>query len=1229
MPLSNNGMAPLEGLEDDFAEIQAFESQATGSVPPEGLGDDFAEIQADDIQSREELALLEEEFLPGLLDKRILVRKANARKLARIVKNPAHALHIIKRVHDISRQEGITYQKGQEGKSKLRRAAERLQDLPLAAAGDLDSLFERFHGLGRMLAGGDKDRSELAFREGVEAAYSSGLPTAKKSENWAWRQLEAGAGLVPTMSGIGLAGKVASTAGITAMGAAHSVAPMREKMIIEGVDEKWATPLSIIAATAVGRVEAAIPVPVAGLKTGALGATGRSIGTAAVRKFLPRQVAGKGIGKGITKAVGTAGEAAGAYLGEVGFEEGVQGSIEEAAGFIGAKLSGTAEGRGPMDIVGAGLEGVGQAAGPMLPVSILGGGMQVGRGVDADVKMGQMRKVLKEGKVPSRKDWAKWGFTPESGMSKVKRKEGVKNIVALQDDIEAIEQEEQKGPVEKPTDPKLEHKIASLESLRQRVDAIVEESAGARTEVQEKADAAKPKREGLVSGEEGSVPLEGRLTEPVRTDIVAGLSNEAALEALKDSKDPGREAAIVKSHNPKESRWSKMKSKLSTAWKYTRQVHEYLPNTEQFDSAREVMRITDVIQSSSLDESVRTVFAITHPLGPTQLKVFERYLLMQNQLRALDMGQGLRHGAKSREAVTEYRDKLQVLVDGTPEIQEALRNRSVIRDDLVHELVNEGMLEQEDLEDIDGYVHQQVLQHRGVIKRSRDRTAGPGKKPFQKARSRDTELGEEYDYNTSYIEPEVAWMSNAFTLLARKKLYTKLFNRYDKIKDFGDVAKAEGISLKEVAKREGHVLYNVPSGMISPSVNISERLADKLQEDIIDEIELTDAELKQVLRATKGGRQVAIPTKLMEQLQEAEKTLDPHVITQMNAALAKGWKAWTLMQPMNVIPYNVRNATGDLSPVFAADPAIFLELAEAWKDIRLFFGSNAALSPALRASRDNGVLTSGFAATELENVGDLPLFRRFKTGWKKFGANPMTYMRLARSCTEFRESLLRHAAFLRYRKQIAEGSLKHYGTSLQRIVENVQESLGDDAAAAHLARNLLGDYGNLTIMGDYLRKHLFYFYAFQEINLKRYPRLVRNAILSGKRGAGVRTGVTMAVAPIVAASAATARIGAWYGVFWAWNNVIMPAITGEDDEENLGTYDKANPHINLGHNSDGTVRIFRNVGALGDLLEWFGINEAIGMLPKYKNGQLNLSDIGKEMSTAWIEKMVNMLRPLT
>jgi hypothetical protein len=55
--------------------------------------------------------------------------------------------------------------------------------------------------------------------------------------------------------------------------------------------------------------------------------------------------------------------------------------------------------------------------------------------------------------------------------------------------------------------------------------------------------------------------------------------------------------------------------------------------------------------------------------------------------------------------------------------------------------------------------------------------------------------------------------------------------------------------------------------------------------------------------------------------------------------------------------------------------------------------------------------------------------------------------------------------------------------------------------------------------------------------------------------------------------------------------------------------------------------VFRNIGAFGDYLEWFGINTLVSLLPLYQNGQITGKDMLVEMAKSPLNKALGQVRP--
>lgn len=776
-------------------------------------------------------------------------------------------------------------------------------------------------------------------------------------------------------------------------------------------------------------------------------------------------------------------------------------------------------------------------------------------------------------------------------------------------------------------------------------------------------------------------------------------------------------------------------------------AQEHIPETAEFAADNEFFRLMKVVPNKAQDEAIRTTAAIVDPLGTNQLRLFERLAVMENLSASVALGQPLRFGFQSQEDVDAYRDRLRDIASGVPEVQKAIDSRKKIVRETVDQLVEYDLLPKEALDNVETYYHQQVhfyMMAHGL------RTGGrPGKKKrsFQKHRILAEELADdEMDYNTSYIEAESSWLTDALIEIEKERLFRDLMERRDirpKLKEqakrtnfenvvggkevasridtiLGELAESrasedsqdsaerarrktlieeleridpthpyrqqvakmsawfkkehglEGgeetdedgdsgfwrlvkeeantgdvpaLSLfKAIREREDFIRETLgsryqtwetladkmedvdvfqpePGNVFYRAYTLPERIVEQLHANIIETAELTKEDLRAVLVLGGPRAQYVVPTELANQLNASKKVDAPHGLAALSDAAMKGWKVWTLLNPKRAVSYNLRNLTGDVDPVVAADPSLLKNSGLAMQELRDYHGDKLQISEALRAARDFGVVDSGFAAEEVPEISELPVFRRFMGEVGKTGhpLNPVrAYFDTVKKYTQFRENVMRYSAFLGYREQLRQGRVKHYGGSKKSVVDAIKREMGVDAAAAHLARNLLGDYGNISVAGNWIRRRLAPFWSFQEINLKRVPRLVVNAWESGG---------TMRTAGALSASAGRAilmsRIAWMYAALWIWNHLIQ----GGDEEEELTGFDRATPHVTLGRNPDGSIRVFRRVGALGDFLEWFGINEALAMWPKYQAGQVSLGDVLWEMAFATPEKAINSMRP--
>jgi hypothetical protein len=176
---------------------------------------------------------------------------------------------------------------------------------------------------------------------------------------------------------------------------------------------------------------------------------------------------------------------------------------------------------------------------------------------------------------------------------------------------------------------------------------------------------------------------------------------------------------------------------------------------------------------------------------------------------------------------------------------------------------------------------------------------------------------------------------------------------------------------------------------------------------------------------------------------------------------------------------------------------------------------------------ERGVFDSGLSVQEIPDINRLSAFANLTEG---AGLRPdkIAAKVLSKAWgglqggTQWRENVLRYAAYREYvhRLEAGEDQLSiGYGGSLPKMVDAVKDPRD---RAALLARDLLGDYSNVSHAGQEIRRKLIPFWSWLEINTKRYWRLSSNAFAQGTMkgvatggllGAGRREGDGMAWRP--------------------------------------------------------------------------------------------------------------------
>ena len=667
---------------------------------------------------------------------------------------------------------------------------------------------------------------------------------------------------------------------------------------------------------------------------------------------------------------------------------------------------------------------------------------------------------------------------------------------------------------------------------------------------------------------------------------------------------------------------AKIKETAVSAFHKATRPQENIPRTGKFAAANEFFRLLKNIWAQVTDDSARRIATVVDPLSPQELQVFERLMLARNMVAALDRGEPLRLRFQSRQQVEAYKAQLEALLDKAPNVQKALDNQHVVRSELLQELVEYKILPKSVLDNVDTYVHQQVLS-----KMQADRLVGASSarritRAAQRARVTGPEsLGAEYDYNTSYIESEWTWMAELSAELEKEKMLRTLDGQYGIKSQLKAEAKAAGVKdWREMLRNHpDHAIWQPKPGNAFYRANtIPEQVAEYLLQNPEEWAGINSKDLGAVVALGQKNREFVLPENIVKELDNLSKPTPSGAVSALAQEAMRGWKVWTLFWPKRAVSYMLRNVTGDFDPVAGAAPGVVKYVPKATPELWRFARGNLSLSPDMKRARDLGVVSSGMTTVEIPDLKDLKVFSRFYDARASGNENiAAQYFKTVKGYNEFRENVLRYSSYLYYLDKLKAGTLVNYGGANKTVVDALAKDMGKEVAAAHLARNLLGDYGDRTVFGNWMRLNMMPFFSWMEINLHRYPRMFFNAAIEGKLRGGSNKAAVAALGTL-----ATVRIAMLYATLYCLNRLFFP-----EDDDKLSDDDRASLHITLGHNADGSVRVFRNVGALSDFTEWFGINTMASLYPKYANGQISTGEMLKEAAKSPVNKLAFGLRP--
>jgi hypothetical protein len=340
----------------------------------------------------------------------------------------------------------------------------------------------------------------------------------------------------------------------------------------------------------------------------------------------------------------------------------------------------------------------------------------------------------------------------------------------------------------------------------------------------------------------------------------------------------------------------------------------------------------------------------------------------------------------------------------------------------------------------------------------------------------------------------------------------------------------------------------------------------------------------------------------------------------------KAWKLNTLFNYFNWARYEYGNiATDVIDKMLGADPGSVLYFKQAMQEIVAH--TRGDTSDTLESAINQGVIST-VTASEADDIRELESFADTLSNAGRRWNRIKNALSVTVKASHLREATFRYSKYLADLDRIRQGERPVYAGAYWRDVE-AQSS--PEEKAGLIARKTFGDYGDIAVTGQFLRKYIFPFWSWTEVNLKYHANLFRNLYdfmkIGDITGAG-RSARASAVA--IALRLAAFRVG-----IELWNSIggAMMGLWDDDDdlEGKLSEHDRRRLHIIMGKDDDGKVKLMHLPNALSDAAEWLGGNNFARLFMEWSKGDITFeefaSDFVKQMPADFSNKLAQSVRP--
>lgn len=422
----------------------------------------------------------------------------------------------------------------------------------------------------------------------------------------------------------------------------------------------------------------------------------------------------------------------------------------------------------------------------------------------------------------------------------------------------------------------------------------------------------------------------------------------------------------------------------------------------------------------------------------------------------------------------------------------------------------------------------------------------------------------------------------------------------------------------DLVPEEYAVHQHTPGNVLYEATTIPEKLAERLMSE---PGMIPDHAVKRAWVMGGPRKQVAIPADVSKQLSAMPKPMSGP-IAKAWASLHGVWKIWVRFIPTRAISAILREGAGTAQALVIAHQAgAFKHVPAAHKMLKAMWRGKVDLDPMLRLARREGILYADQVFQDTADIASMRVFDEILAQGTKPGVTPKDIAllgwriaKLGATVAHRANQVIALAMFLRSYERMRAGvelGANDYGGARPETLRVIREKLGPARAAAHLTNQTMGDYRDLTALGEFMRRYFMPFYAWMEVNSRRIVRVGMNV------GRGIYRD-PLSMRPYLALGSFLST----YAAMWAWNNLVWG-----HKEDQLSMSERALPHLNVCWTATGDVRIFRNPDIMGDFLSLLGTNAALSTIPLAVEGQVPWSMVAGEAATQAFNRWINSLGP--